>query len=59
MIKIENDGFKIDEVCNRCGKLATIFDFDPYVKEIHSEILTDEDELWWCDFCYQDQLDNI
>jgi len=44
--------------CDWCGKPATIKDTDPYLDEIFPED-ENEEESWWCEDCYQEQLDNI
>lgn len=44
-------------VCHSCGKVATIYDIDPYMDELYPE--EDNPEEWWCENCYQDSLDDI
>jgi len=45
------------EICNSCGKKATIFDVDPFSHEIWPE--EENEEEWWCDECYDDRLAEI
>ena len=50
---------KAKHLCNRCDNLGTIFDVDPYTKEMSPEDLTNKDFMWWCENCFQVQLDEI
>jgi len=43
--------------CNNCGKKAMIKDTDPYLDELYTG--DDNPEVWWCEDCYQDRLDDI
>jgi len=47
--------------CHICGEKATIKDVDPYFEEL-PELLEENsvnEEVWWCEKCYQKSLDDI
>jgi len=55
-IRIYVSEFEIikDTRCENCGKPGTIYETNPYLAEIHPE--SDNPEVFWCDFCYQESL---
>ena len=45
-------------ICDHCNeRLATIYDDDPYIAELHPE--SENEETWWCEECYQESLWDI
>ena len=43
--------------CHICGKDAEIFESSAFLNELYPEV--DNPEEWWCDDCWQDDLDAI
>jgi hypothetical protein len=49
-----------NKICDWCGKRPAIYfdETDPFTNEIYPEDEND-DEMNWCEECYQDRLDEI
>jgi len=45
--------------CNNCGEKATYKGPDPFLEEFPELLEGDNEEVWWCEKCYEDRQGEI